>query len=264
MTIKFFPDMFKLDGKTIVVTGAGLIGSELIKGLSEAGAKVIISEINEQKGIKLERVCKKENLDVIYKNLDITNEKSIDEFIRECLENFGKIDGWVNTAYPRTEDWGKKEQLLNYSSWKKNIEMHLGGYCLTSMKAAEAMKERGFGSIINFSSIYGVSAPDFSIYEGTNMTTPIPYVVIKGGINMLTKYLASYYGKYNIRINTITLGGVFNNQPESFRSKYVKKTCLGRMALPKDIVGAVIYLQSDAASYITGHNLVIDGGFTIK
>jgi len=260
---KIWPDKFKLDNKNVVVTGAGLIGSSVIKGLAEAGAKVIISEIDEKVGRNLEAIFKSENLDVVFKKMDITNEKSVDIFLKESNKEFKRIDAWVNAAYPRTSDWGNKDQLINFNSWKENVNMHLGGYYITSIKAAELMKKQNSGCIINFSSIYGINAPDFSIYEGTNITTPISYVAIKGGINMLTKYIASYYGKYNIRANVIAPGGVFDNQLKTFVNNYIKKVPLGRMATPEDIAGPVIFLVSDAASYITGQIIVVDGGWTV-
>ena len=256
-------DLFKLQNKVVIVTGAGLLGSEIIKALAETGAKVIIAEYDDLKGKILEKKCLASKLDVIFKKTDITNEESVNTLLADCIKNFGKIDALVNTAYPRTKDWGKKEQLLNFDSWKKNVEMHLGGYYLTSIKVAEVMKEQKFGSIVNFSSIYGINAPDFSIYENTNMTTPIPYVAIKGGINMLTKYIASYYGKYNIRANVIAPGGVYDNQPEEFVKKYIRKISLGRMANPIDIIGPVVFLVSEASSYITGQILIVDGGWIL-
>jgi len=258
-----WPDLFKLDNKIIVVTGgAGLIGSKVVKGLTEAGGKVIISEINEHYGKKLECECKSNKLDAIFKKVDITKEESVDSLIEFCMEKFKRIDAWVNMAYPYTKDWDKKENLTNYSIWRKNVDMHLGGYYITSIKVAEIMKKQHYGSIVNFSSIYGVNAPDFSIYEGTEMTTPIPYPAIKGGINMLTKYIATYYGKYNVRANLIAPGGIFDNQPQLFVEKYIKKVPLNRMGKVEDIVGPVIFLVSDAASYITGHILMVDGGWS--
>lgn len=263
MTTDNWPDLFSLKEEVVVVTGAGLIGNDVIRGLAKAGATVIIGEINKDLGKRLENQLKNEKLNVIYKNLDITKEYSIDNFIEEIVKKYEKIDGWVNIAYPKTEDWGKKEKVLNFLSWKKNVEMHMGGYCLTSLKIAETMKEKQSGSIINFSSIYGIKAPDFSIYEGTGMDMPITYAAIKGGINMLTKYIASKYGKYNIRANIIAPGGLFNDQPMSFVENYEKKVPLGRMANPRDMVGPVIFLISDASSYITGHILMVDGGLII-
>ena len=125
------------------------------------------------------------------------------------------------------------------------------------------MKQQKSGSIINFSSIYGINAPDFSVYNGTDIDMPIAYAEIKGGINMLTKYIASKYGKFNVRANIIAPGGVFDNQQEIFVKNYENKVPLKRMANLKDIVGPVIFLLSEAASYITGHILIVDGGWTI-
>ena len=125
------------------------------------------------------------------------------------------------------------------------------------------MKTKRSGSIINLASIYGIVAPDFSIYKNTKMTMPAAYSAIKGGIISFTKYLASYYGKFNIRVNCISPGGLHDKQPQTFVKKYIKKTPLRRMARSGDIVGGIIYLASDASKYVTGHNLVIDGGFSI-
>ena len=263
LTTRIWPDIFKLDDKVIVVTGAGLIGSKIIKILAEAGAKVIISDIDEQVGERLEDEFKKKNfVDIVFKKSDITKEESVNSIIKYCIKEYNRIDAWVNTAYPQTEDWGDSN-ITSYSIWKKNVTMHLGGYFISSIKAAETMRKQKYGSIINLSSIYGITAPDFSIYEGTDIKNEIPYAAIKGGINMLTKYIATYYGKYNIRANVIAPGGVFNNQPEPFPSNYKKRVPLNRMATPEDIAGPVLFLISDAASYITGHILVVDGGWTV-
>ena len=118
------------------------------------------------------------------------------------------------------------------------------------------------GSIINLASTYGIVAPDFSIYEGLDMTTPAAYAAIKGGIVNLTQFLASYYGKNGIRVNCVSPGGIANSQPDVFVRRYVSRTPLGRMGTPEDIAGAVVFLASEAAAYVTGHNLVVDGGWT--
>lgn len=263
MTTKFLYEKFNLEDKIIVVSGgAGLIGSQVVKGLSEVGAKVIIAEIDEEKGKVLEKKYRKENLTTYFRKLDVTNKISINSFFQNFIEEFKRIDAWVNTAYPRSKDWGT-ENISNYDSYIENVNKHLGGYYLTTTKVADLMKEQNFGSIINFGSIYGVRAPDFSIYKGTNMKMPLPYSIIKGGINMLTKYIAAYYGKYNIRANVISPGGIFNNQPEQFVKNYENKVPLRRMGKPDDIVGPVIFLASDASTYITGQIIMVDGGWTI-
>jgi len=149
------------------------------------------------------------------------------------------------------------------NSWRENIDMHLNGYYFSAQKIAECMKKQRLGSIINFSSIYGIVAPDFSLYEDTNMTMPPAYSAIKGGIVNFTKYLAAYYGKFNIRVNVVSPGGIYDAQSEKFVHRYNEKTPLGRMTDKNDITGAVTYLASDAASYVTGHNLVVDGGWSV-
>jgi NAD(P)-dependent dehydrogenase (short-subunit alcohol dehydrogenase family) len=127
------------------------------------------------------------------------------------------------------------------------------------------MVERGTGGcIVNLGSIYGVRAPDFSVYEGTDMTSPVEYAGIKGGVINLTRYLASYFGEQGIRANTVSPGGVFNNQNERFVQNYKERTPLGRMAEPEDVANTILYLVSDAASYVTGQNIVVDGGFSVQ
>lgn len=254
-----YEDLFSCKNKVAVVTGgAGLIGKEIVRTLNEFGAKVYIADINEE---KTGEVIK--DTEIKYVNLDITSEASIREAIANVIQNEGRVDILVNSAYPRTKDWGAKLEQVPFRSWRTNVDSHLGGYFLCCREAAEQMKRQGGGVIINLASIYGVVAPDFSIYEETEMTMPVAYSAIKGGIIALTKYIATYYAKYNIRANVISPGGIFDNQPQAFVEKYSKKTPLGRMGKPSDVIGAVIYLASDASSYVTGHNLVVDGGWTV-
>ena len=259
-----YKDMFSLNGKIVVITGgAGLIGKELVKGLAEFGADVIVADVDKNNGKKVENKLKQQNLNVVFKYLDITKEKSIVNLIKYIKRKYRSIDIWINNAYPRTNDWNKKLEDIKFSSWKKNIDAHLNGYFICCQKICEVMKKQRSGSIINFGSIYGTVGPEFSIYKGINMTVPAPYSAIKGGIINFTKYLASYYGKYNVRVNCVSPGGVYNNQPIKFVRRYNARTPLRRMASKEDIVGGVIYLVSDASKYVTGHNLIIDGGWTI-
>jgi NAD(P)-dependent dehydrogenase (short-subunit alcohol dehydrogenase family) len=259
LTNKKLADAFSLKGKTAVVTGgAGLIGKPVCLGLAEAGAKVYIADVDKKSGENLA----KENGNLKWIHIDITDEKSIETCIKQVVKNDKKIDIWVNCAYPRTGDWSEKFEKIKYESWKKNVDMHMNGYFLCCQQIAEHMKKNKNGSIINFGSIYGVTGPDFSIYEKTNFTMPAAYSAIKGGIITFTKYLSTYYAKHGIRVNTICPGGIFDNQPKDFVEKYNKKTPLGRMGKPEEIAGPVIFLASDAASYVTGHVLMVDGGWT--
>lgn len=255
-------NLFDLTGKTAVVTGgAGLLGSAFVETLAQHGAKVYVAEIkgNMGKGFKNQI-----NGFINVLHLDISRPNSIEHCIRKVLRESGSIDIWVNNAYPRTKDWNLKFEKIPASSWRKNVDAHLNGYCLSCQKVAEIMKRQKSGVIINIASIYGVSGPDFSVYDGTSMTMPAAYSAIKGGIINFTRYLASYYGKYGIRVNSISPGGVLNSQPKKFIKNYCRKTPLKRMANPSDIVGALIFLASPASAYVTGHNLVVDGGFTVS
>jgi len=250
--------LFSCSGKIAVVTGgAGLIGKEIVKGLIASGAKVYVADND---AAKVKKIFRSGKIKFIY--LDITSEESIIGLFAKIKKEAGKIDILVNSAYPRTKDWGNKFEDVSFTSWKTNLDSQLGGYFLCCRAAARCMKDSKGGSIINLGSTYGVVAPDFSIYEGTQMTMSAAYSAIKGGLITFTKYLATYYAKYKIRVNSISPGGVFDNQPAIFVEKYCKRTPLGRMAHPSEIAGAAVFLASDASSYVTGHNLMVDGGWT--
>ena len=244
--------MFSIKDKIIVVTGGdGLLGKQMVSTFRKNGAITISVDIYFDEKCQCDYI------------MDITDEDSVKNVISSIIKKYSKIDGWVNNAYPRTDDWGKKFENISIDSWRRNVDMHLNGYFICCQHVLNQMKNQGFGSLINMSSIYGFIAPDFSIYMGTEMTMPAAYSAIKGGINNLTRYLASYFGEFKIRVNTISPGGIFNNQPDSFVNNYENKVPLKRMGNASDIVAAVYYLLSDESSYVTGHNLVVDGGLSI-
>lgn len=243
--------MFRLDQKVIVVTGSfGLLGRAICKSLEEAGARVI--------GID---IVSKEGADG-YIKADVTDESQMMAAISGIIEAEGRIDGWVNNAYPRTADWGNKLEDIPMDSWRKNVDLQMNSYFMCSRLALQEMAKAGTGSLVNMSSIYGVVGPDFTVYAGTSMTTPAAYTAIKGGIVNLTRYLAAYFGPRGVRANCISPGGIFDHQPESFVNSYCSKVPLKRMGKPEDIGPSVVFLLSDEASYITGHNLMVDGGWT--
>ncbi len=245
--------MSKLKNKIIVVTGgSGLLGRAIISDIKKEGGIAINLDINL-----------KDNLNIGNLKCDITSTVSIKKNVNLILNKFNKIDGWVNNAYPRTKDWGNKFEIINEKSWEKNIDMQLNSVFKCCKIVLKEMIKQKNGSIINISSIYGFLAPDFTIYKGTNMTMPAAYSAIKGGINNFTKYLASYHGSKGIRVNSVSPGGIFDNQDKTFVRHYEKKVPLQRMGQPKDIAPSVSFLLSDDASYITGHNLLIDGGWSI-
>jgi len=243
---------FGLKDNIIVVTGgSGLIGCKIIDELKLHGAHVINADISIET-----------NLDKGLVYCDVTDNDSVVLAINQILQKFNKIDGWANNAYPRTDDWGDKFENIKISSWSKNIEFQLNSVFICSKAILEIMKEQGFGSIVNISSIYGVVGPDFNIYNGTEMTMPAAYSAIKGGIINFTRYLASYFGQYGIRVNCVSPGGIFNNQSKIFVGQYEKKVPMKRMGKPEDISPSVAFLLSNSSAYITGQNLIIDGGWT--
>ena len=254
-------DRFNLEGKVALVTGgAGLIGSAICEALDEHGATVVVGEADIDAGrALLDRLSD----DAEVKELDITDERSVEQCVQATRSEYGQIDVLVNSAYPRNENYGSPYEEISYADWRENIDLHLNAYFLSSHVVSKAMIDDGTnGSIINLGSTYGVQAPDFSIYDGTDMTSPVEYSAIKGGIINLTRYLASYLGRYEIRANVLSPGGVFDNQDPTFVDEYERRTMLGRMAAPNDFKGPAVFLAADASEYVTGHNLLVDGGWS--
>ena len=256
-------DKFSLKGKTTFITGgAGFLGTEVSKALAQAGARVIILDIDQKKGEELAEQIKKEGGEVEFIQFNIIELEDLDLIIDGFYKKYGKIDIWVNTAYPKTEDWGNKVEELKLESFRKNVEMHLNSYSWISRKVCMIMKEQNVGSLINFASIYGVVGNNFSVYEGTQMNSAMAYSAIKGGIVNLDRYLASYFGEFNVRVNTVCPGGIFDNQNEIFVKNYSKNTPLKRLGNPDEVASVVLFLASDASTYVTGTTLMVDGGWT--
>jgi len=262
--MKKYLELFSLNSKTAFVTGgAGLIGREIVWALATAGARVIILDLEESKGKKLAQQINRAGYNAVFHYFDATQLEKINDELPLLIKKYRAIDVWVNNAYPRTADWGKKIEDLKLESWRKNVDMQLNSYAWLSRQVALQMKKRQIkGSIINIGSIYGVVGCDFSVYDKTNMTCPMAYAAIKGGIINLTRYLASYFGPAGIRINTVCPGGVFNGQSSQFVHNYEKKVPLRRMAKPEDVAACVLFLSSRAAEYITGATQMVDGGWT--
>ncbi|MDQ7817741.1 MAG: SDR family oxidoreductase [Melioribacteraceae bacterium] len=263
--------IFDLHNKTAIVTGAlGLIGKEHCKALSEAGANVAVADLDETECQKFSKTLSSESIGV---SLDVTNPDSIKSLRDKILEKFGHIDILVNNAaindmFENPKVASEQSKFENYplELWQKSIDVNLTGVFLCSQILGSVMAKQKSGSIINIASTYGITAPDQSLYKkedgSQSFFKPPAYSATKGAVIMFTKYLAAYWGNTGVRANTLSPGGVENSQDEFFIQRYSAKTPLGRMAQPNDYKGALIFLASDASIYMTGANLIVDGGWT--
>jgi NAD(P)-dependent dehydrogenase (short-subunit alcohol dehydrogenase family) len=255
-----------LKGKVVVVTGgAGLIGQEFIKAVVEQNGIAVIADINKKLGnnIKDDLSEEMDTSKIDFVELDITSSDSLKNCIKYLDNKYKKIDSLVNNAYPRNENYGRNFFDVEYGDFTQNIGLNLGGYFITSQQFAKYFQQQGYGNIINISSIYGVIAPKFEVYAGTKMTTPIEYAAIKSGLIHLTKYMAKYFKGMNIRVNTLSPGGILDSQPGLFLKEY-KQKCLNKGMLDKeDLNGTLVYLLSDMSQFVNGQNIIVDDGFCL-
>ena len=259
--------LFDLSNRTIILTGgAGLLGSQYADGLSQAGANLILADINYA-GCKniAKQLEKKYQNSILPIKLDLTDQKSIKNMVKKTVKKFSKIDVLINNAAFQGKS-GKERQIkfedLPSSLWDKAVSVNLTGIFLSCQEVGKIMIKQKRGVIINIASIYGIVAADQRIYGKSGQNSAVYYAATKSAILNLTRYLASYWNRTGIRVNTLSPGGVENNQGSLFIKNYSYKTMLGRMAQKNEYVGAMIFLASDASSYMTGSNLVVDGGFT--
>lgn len=248
--------MFKpnqLENKVIVVTGgSGLIGRAILSEASMQGATVVNIDLNASG-----------NNDIVEYKTDITDPARTKETLLQVKGRYRQIDGLINCSYPRTKNWAKDTfEEMPLDEWKQNIDLHLNSYYYLSQQILAIMKDQKVGVLVNFASIYGVVGNDFELYKGLNMEPPAAYPAIKGGIINLTRYLASLFGSYNVRVNCISPGGIFDNQNPEFVKRYVERVPMKRMGTPEDIAPVACFLVSDGAKYITGQNILVDGGWT--
>lgn len=262
---------FKLTGKTAIVTGgAGILGSHFCRGLADAGANVAVVDINLA-GAEIVAT----EINDLYTGrakaiqCDISSEDSVREMVKEVILEFGEISILHNNAAGKSSNldaFFADFEDYDLNQWKEIMGTNLDGMFLVAKHVGKVMKDqRKGGSIIQTASIYGIMAPDQRIYEGSHylgrqINSPAIYSASKAGVIGLTKYLATYWAKDGIRVNSITPGGVESGQNDIFKHNYSNRIPLGRMSQPEEMVGALIYLSSDASSYVTGQNIIVDGG----
>lgn len=262
---KLFKDLFSMKNKTVVIFGgAGKLGFQFEKILTRYGAKVYI--------LDKKKVTKRSKIN--YLECNVESKSSIEKSYLQILKNNKKIDVVIYNVYSKPDNYYKKFTTYDLKTWKKVIDTNLTGAFLISQYAINSfIKKKIKGNIIFLSSTYGVVGPDPSIYEGLrakkniyggkfSLNTPAAYSSTKSGLIGLSKYIATNFGKYNIRCNVLSPGGVYDNQEKNFVRNYESKVPLKRMANWSDYDGAILYLSSDASNYMTGSNLIVDGGWT--
>lgn len=258
--------IFSLSGKVIIVTGgAGYYGKPISLALAEAGAQVIIASRNELSCVEYAKELTGKGLLAEGRKLDLGDEISIKQFVEYVVSKYGRIDVLINNAVSREgfKDMGD----ITRTDWENAQLVNSTGMVLLTQSVIHIMQQQKEGNIINIGSIQGVVGPNFPVYGKTGMTSPLNYTYDKWAMVGFTKWIANYYGKYNIRCNCISPGGYGPGVAESigeneFVDNYKRLTPLGRFADDEDIKGPVIFLASSASSYVTGHNLLVDGGWT--
>ena len=265
--------LFDLSGRTAIVTGgAGILGSQFCHALASHGAQVAVVDIRAAEAKSLAHELQAQyGSQAIGVACDLTQPDSVKIMLEEVLLRFGQVNILHNNAAGKSDDL--KAFFANFEDysleeWQKIMQLNLDSMFLVAQAVGGQMKKQGQGgSIIQTASIYGIMAPDHRIYAGsfyldTEINTPAVYAASKGGVVALTKYLATYWAKDGIRVNTLTPGGVESGQNETFIKNYSARVPLGRMAQPQEMAGALLYLASNASGYVTGQNLVVDGGLS--
>ena len=264
--MKSIDSLMRLEGRTALVTGgAGHIGTAVCETLAELGAATAILDLDEQSCLaKAESINRAFGVDTLPLAVDLSQEIAVRSAHQSVLERFGRLDILVHcAALVGTSDlhgWAVPFQEQSPDTWRQALEVNLTAPFVLTQACAGSLAISGHGSVINVGSIYGMVGPDPALYEDSDLGNPAAYAASKGGLVQLTRWLATVMAP-DVRVNTITPGGVWREQPEPFRARYVARTPLKRMATEEDLKGAVAYLSSDLSAYVTGHNLVVDGGW---
>jgi NAD(P)-dependent dehydrogenase (short-subunit alcohol dehydrogenase family) len=259
---------FSLEGRVIAVTGAaGILGNCLCDELLACGAKVAAIDHDEAALARLSEQAGATPALATYR-ADIRDRAQISEVRRHAEASLGPVDGLLNNAATKSPNFFEPFESFPIDDWDQVMSVNLTGAVVCSQEFGGEMAKRGRGSIVNVLSIYGIVAPDQRIYEGSQylgraINTPAVYSASKAGLWGLTAYLSSYWGARGVRVNALTPGGIFSGQNETFVQRYCARVPMNRMGAADDLCGALVYLMSDAAGYITGQNIVVDGGLTV-
>lgn len=239
----------------VIVGGSGLLGFSIAKFLFSSGHNVIIADKNSIKNTK--------NQNIYFIKCDVTKDNEIDFLISKLKKEFQRIDAVIYSAYPKSKKWGTSFESLQRRYLNEDLQAQLGSAIIFSQKIVKHFLKQNYGNLIHLASIQGVTSPKFKHYEGTNMVSPIEYSAMKSGIISLTKYLAKFYKKENIRVNCISPGGIFDNQDKRFLKKYKAECGTKGMLDTEDINSTIEFLLSDGSNYITGQNIIVDDGWSL-
>ena len=260
--------LMDLRGRVALVTGAaGHIGTVICESLAELGASTALLDLDQTACDKVAtEISKTYDVKTLTLGVDLTNLEEVRATPVRVTEEFGRLDIVVHCAAyggdTKFPGWAVPFDEQSPEAWDRALRVNLTSAFVLAQAARKPLVESGHGSFVLISSIYGLVGPDMSLYDGTSMANPAGYNASKGGLLQLMRYLATVLAP-DIRVNAISPGGVLRQQPESFQERYRTRTPLGRMATEEDLKGAVAYLSSDLSQYVTGHNLVVDGGWTI-
>jgi NAD(P)-dependent dehydrogenase (short-subunit alcohol dehydrogenase family) len=272
MTTKESADLFSLSGKVVLVTGgAGLLGQVFCQAFADSGADVAVVDIDDQVAKSVAaNIATKSGRKVRGIGCDITSSETVSKMVKTVVSELGRIDVLINNAASKgssLDEFFKPFEDYSLQTWREVMSVNIDGLFLVAQAVGKQMKLQGGGSIIQTSSIYGVVAPDQRIYEGSEyngrpINTPAVYSASKAAVLGLTSYLSTYWANSGIRVNSLTPGGISSGQNKTFDEKYSNRVPLRRMGQASELVGALIYLASDASSYVTGQNIIVDGGLS--
>lgn len=259
-----FKNKFDLGGKVIIITGGmGLLGKAFAEACAQFGANIVLADIEKMNSEEYAKeMSKRHSREMIGVSINVGNREDVEKLKKITLEKFGKIDGLINCHQNKTAKFFAKFEEYKDEDWDAVVETNLRGTYLTCQIIGGYMAENGGGSVINMPSTYSVVAPNQNLYRGTSIGCPAAYSASKGGVMALSQYLSTYWANKGVRVNQITPHGVWNNHEEQFEKNFSELSPLKRMSYNHEVAGAAVFLLSDASSYVTGHNLMVDGGWT--
>lgn len=259
-----FRAKFELKGKVTVISGAcGLVGRAFCEAVAQFGGNVVVADIAAAKPAELAAALTARNgVECIGVEVEVEKKESVRNLLDLVLKKFGRVDGLVTAHQNKSHLIFEPFEKVSEENWDKVVEVNLRGSFLLCQVIGSVMAERGSGSIVNIPSTYSVVAPNQNLYEGTSLGCPAAYSASKGGVMALSQYLASYWAAKGVRVNMITPHGVWNRHEQQFEDNFARFSPLKRMSYNHEVAPALIYLLSDASSYVTGSNMLVEGGWT--